>query len=116
MKFPLFTAGCLGCLICASSHAAPVPLPVAPSTLPSVCMWVPVLAYGVPYYAYVPVMPAQPSALSVAASPATSMPAPNPDQPNWFAPVPGWQALAAPPPGTPTYPCYPTSPYWTPTP
>lgn len=79
-------------------------------------MWMPVLAYGVPYYAYIPVVPAQTLALSTTVFPTTSVPAPNANHPNWFAPVPGWQALATPPAGTPTYPCYSASPYWTPTP
>ena len=110
MKSTRYAAGCL-CLLIHAGHAAPVSLPVAPSTLPPLCMWMPVLAYGVPYYAYIPVVPAQTLALSTTVPPTTSVPAPPPGQPNWFAPVPGWLALGTPPAGTPAYPCYPASPH-----
>ncbi len=97
-------------------HAAPlpVPLPVAPSTLPAQCLWLPVWA-AVPYYAPGPYLP------QAASTPTPDFPAP-PTGPNWFAPVPGWQALTTPPasaaPNTnwPLGPC-PTSPvpvYWLP--
>ena len=96
MNAPLLTAGCLGILIHASSHASPVPLPVAPSTLPPTCVWVPAIAYpfsvfAAPVLAYLPLagMTAPPAADHSPAQAAGQLP-------NWFAPVPGWRTLASP--------------------
>lgn len=110
MKSTLYAAGYF-CLLIHASHAAPVSLPVAPSTLPPLCVWMPVWAYGVPYLSYSPVLTVHPPARSGTLPVTTWAPAPPPGQPNWFAPVPGWQALGTPPAGTPAYPCYPASPY-----
>lgn len=120
MNVRLLTAGCLGFFIQASSHASAGELPVAPSTLPPTCLWVPAIAY--PFAAFAaPVLTYLPySGMAVPhAAPPTPAAAPaqavgsSPAMPNWFTPVPGWQTLAT--PAHSSLPlCLPVPLYWSP--
>jgi hypothetical protein len=116
MNARLLTVGCMGFLIQVSSHVSAGQLPIAPSTLPPACVWVPAIAY--PFAAFAaPVLTYLPYSGVAAPPPPTAAPAQavgsSPGMPNWFTPVPGWQTLAI--PAHPSLPlCLPAPSHWSP--
>jgi hypothetical protein len=123
MKRAAFATGCaFTAFHAAALAAAPIPVPAAHSSLPPVCLWVPIIAYGSPYippyYRLNPLYSVAVNAELLNPQSGTALP-PLPTTtstlgaPNWFSPVPGWLALAEPPAGT-LNPC-PHAPYLIPT-
>ncbi len=78
-----------------SAAPAPVPQPVAPSALPPTCVW----------WLSPQALPATLAGNAGFPSRLASDPSEQRATPNWFAPVPGWQALNA--PFGVVAPCYP---------